>query len=72
MTNDDGDDWYIDDVCVQAGLSTTDNEILDMMVYPNDGPVDGNYVTILSYLNDFNDPDAWIMIMTLMEMSNYW
>ena len=46
MTNDDGDDWYIDDVCVQAGLSTTDNEILDMMVYPN--PVDGNYVTILS------------------------
>ena len=46
MTNNDGDDWYIDDVCVQAGLSTTDNEILDMMVYPN--PVDGNYVTILS------------------------
>ena len=29
-----------------AGLSVTDNEILDMMVYPN--PVDGNYVTILS------------------------
>ena len=35
MTNDDGDDWYIDDVCVQAGLSTTDNEILDMRIYPN-------------------------------------
>ena len=27
-------------------LSTSDNEILDMMVYPN--PVDGKYVTILS------------------------
>ena len=27
-------------------LSTSDNEILDMMVYPN--PVDGNYVTIIS------------------------
>ena len=46
MTNDDGDDWYIDDVCVQAGLSTPDNEILDMRIYPN--PVDGNYVTIQS------------------------
>ena len=29
-----------------TGLSTSDNEILDMMVYPN--PADGNYVTILS------------------------
>ena len=27
-------------------LSTIDNEILDMRIYPN--PVDGNYVTILS------------------------
>ena len=31
---------------INTGLSTSDNEILDMMVYPN--PVDGNYVTILS------------------------
>ena len=31
---------------INTGLSTIDNEILDMMVYPN--PVDGNYVTILS------------------------
>ena len=46
MTNDDGDDWYIDDVCVQAGLSINDNQILDMKIYPN--PVDGNYVTIQS------------------------
>ena len=31
---------------INTGLSNVDNEILDMMVYPN--PVDGNYVTILS------------------------
>ena len=31
---------------INTGLSTSDNEILDMMVYPN--PVDGNYATILS------------------------
>ena len=31
---------------IDTGLSTSENEILDMMIYPN--PVDGNYVTILS------------------------
>ena len=31
---------------INTGLSNSDNEILDLMVYPN--PVDGNYVTILS------------------------
>ena len=31
---------------IDTGLSTNDNEILEMMVYPN--PVDRNYVTILS------------------------
>ena len=31
---------------INTGLSNIDNEILDMMIYPN--PVDGNYVTILS------------------------
>ena len=31
---------------INTGLSTSDNEMLDMIVYPN--PVDGNYVTILS------------------------
>ena len=31
---------------INTGLSSSDNEILDMVVYPN--PVDGNYVTILS------------------------
>jgi hypothetical protein len=30
----------------EHALSTTDNEILEMRIYPN--PVDGNFVTILS------------------------
>ena len=41
-----GGDWNVDDICIDGTLSTSDNEILDMMVYPN--PVDGNYVTIVS------------------------
>ncbi len=41
-----GADWNIDDMCIDGTLSNTDNEILDMMVYPN--PVDGNYVTIVT------------------------
>ena len=39
----------LDDVCVQAALSTSENELLDMRIYPN--PVDGNFVTILSPVN---------------------
>ena len=31
---------------INTGLSTVDNEIIDMMIYPN--PVDGNYVTIVT------------------------
>tara|TARA_Y100000766_G_scaffold215174_1_gene186922 strand:+ start:338 stop:919 length:582 start_codon:yes stop_codon:yes gene_type:complete len=31
---------------IDTGLSTTDNEILDMIIYPN--PVDNGYITILS------------------------
>jgi hypothetical protein len=57
LTNDDGDDWYIDDVCVQAGLSTTDNEILDMRIYPN--PVDGNYVTIQSPVQGLKEIEVY-------------
>ena len=41
-----GADWNIDDICIDGTLSTSDNEILDMMIYPN--PVDGNYVTIVT------------------------
>ena len=41
-----GAEWNIDDICIDGTLSASDNEMLDMMVYPN--PVDGNYVTILS------------------------
>ncbi len=42
---EDGLSWY-NMMTTADYLSTSDNEILDMMVYPN--PVDGNYVTILS------------------------
>ncbi len=41
-----GADWNIDDICIDGTLSTSNNEILDMMIYPN--PVDGNYVTIVT------------------------
>jgi len=57
MTNDDGDDWYIDDVCVQAGLSITDNELLDMRIYPN--PVNGNYVTIQSPIQGLKEVEVY-------------
>jgi len=36
----------LDDVCVQAALSTLENELLEMMVYPN--PIDGGILTIQS------------------------
>ena len=42
----EGNSWYAMLTTDAHALSTSDNEILDMMVYPN--PVDGNYVTILS------------------------
>ena len=53
-TNADDSEWIVYDqnTWTYLGaheidtLSISDNEILDMMVYPN--PVDGNYVTILS------------------------
>ena len=42
----EGNSWYSMLTTDAHALSTSDNNILDMMVYPN--PVDGNYVTILS------------------------
>ena len=36
----------LDDVCVQAALSTSENELLDMIIYPN--PVESDFVTIQS------------------------
>ena len=54
-TNADDSEWIVYDQNtwtylgaheIDGSLSISDNEILDMMVYPN--PVDGNYVTILS------------------------
>ena len=54
-TNADDSEWIVYDQNtwtylgaheIDSSLSISDNEILDMMVYPN--PVDGNYVTIIS------------------------
>jgi len=54
-TNADDSEWIVYDQNtwtylgaheIDSSLSTSDNKILDMMVYPN--PVDGNYITILS------------------------
>jgi hypothetical protein len=42
----EGNSWYSMLTTDAHALSTSDNEILDMMIYPN--PVDGSYVTILS------------------------
>ena len=38
---------------INTGLSTSDNEMLEMIVYPN--PVDGNYVTILSQVEGLKE-----------------
>ena len=43
----------LDDVCVQAALSTSENELLDMMIYPN--PVEGDIVTIQSPINGLKE-----------------
>ncbi len=43
----------LDDVCVQAALSTSENKILDMMIYPN--PVDGDIVTIQSPIDGLKE-----------------
>ena len=42
----EGNSWYSMFTTDAHALSTIDNEILDMMIYPN--PVDGNYVTIVT------------------------
>ena len=42
----EGNSWYSMLTTDAHALSTSNNEILEMMIYPN--PVDGNYVTILS------------------------
>ena len=42
---------------IDTGLSTSENEILDMMIYPN--PVDGNYVTILSPVQGLKEIEVY-------------
>ena len=43
----------LDDVCVQAALSTSENELLDMIIYPN--PVEGDIITIQSPINGLKE-----------------
>ena len=43
----------LDDVCVQAALSNSENELLDMMIYPN--PVEGDIVTIQSPIDGLKE-----------------
>ena len=42
---------------INTGLSNSENEILDMMIYPN--PVDGNYVTILSPVQGLKEIEVY-------------
>ena len=41
----------------EHALSTTDNEILDMRIYPN--PVNGNFVTILSPVQGLKEIEVY-------------
>lgn len=47
----------LDDVCVQAALSTSENELLDMIIYPN--PVEGNIVTIQSPIDGLKEIEIY-------------
>ena len=42
---------------INTELSNSENEILDMMIYPN--PVDGNYVTILSPVQGLKEIEVY-------------
>tara|TARA_Y100000766_G_scaffold71653_1_gene60207 strand:+ start:1534 stop:2115 length:582 start_codon:yes stop_codon:yes gene_type:complete len=42
---------------INTGLSNSENETLDMMIYPN--PVDGNYVTILSPVKGLKEIEVY-------------
>ena len=47
----------LDDVCVQAALSTSENELLDMIIYPN--PVSGDFVTIQSAVEGLKEIEIY-------------
>ena len=49
--------WYSMLTTDAHNLSTSENEILDMMIYPN--PVDGNYVTILSPVQGLKEIEVY-------------
>ena len=51
---------------INTGLSNIDNEILNMMIYPN--PVDGDYVTILSPVEGLKEIQVYTLCgRTLMD-----
>ena len=52
----DGNSWYGKFTNAEY-LSTSDNEILDMRIYPN--PVNGNYVTILTPVEGLKDVEVY-------------
>ena len=53
----EGNSWYSMLTTDAHNLSTSENEILDMMIYPN--PVDGNYVTILSPVQGLKEIEVY-------------
>ena len=42
---------------IESGLSTSENKILDLVIYPN--PVDGNYVNILSQAQGLKEIEVY-------------
>ena len=52
----DGNSWYGKFTNAEY-LSTSDNEILDMRIYPN--PVNGNYITILTPVEGLKDVEVY-------------
>ena len=54
-TGDYASDWLVDDISVfdASGLSVNENEITDLVVYPN--PVEDNFVTIQSQLEGLRE-----------------
>ena len=53
---------------INTGLSNIDNEILNMMIYPN--PVDGDYVTILSSVEGLKEIQVYTLCGRILMDTN--
>jgi hypothetical protein len=53
----EGNSWYSMLTTDEHALSTTDNEILEMRIYPN--PVNGNFVTIVSPVQGLKEIEVY-------------